>query len=84
MSIPRLTEDVTLELLKLFGDGTGKSEEVSQIVEKALVAAVEDTRTRCVDVVHGCCEEDQDLAHKIAREIELKETALIANLSGMR
>lgn len=84
MSIPGLTDEVTAEILKIFGNKAGKSAEVSPIVEKALIAAMQDARERCIDVVHGCCSEDQDLAHKIAREIEQKEIALIANLSSMR
>ena len=37
----------------------------------------------CVDTIKGCCS-DADLAHKIAREIDQKEKALVANLSSMR
>ncbi len=84
MSITRLTEDVTKELLKILDADSDKAQDVSQVVEKAIIEAVRDANSQCVDVVRGCCSEDMDLAHKIAREIELKQKALIANLSSMR
>jgi hypothetical protein len=32
----------------------------------------------------NCCSEDEDMAHKIGREIEQAREALIANLGGLR
>lgn len=83
MAIKQLADNAAGDIVAALGADTARSSEISKIVEKALIEAVLDVRTRCVDTVKGCCA-DEDMARKIAREIEQKETALVANLSSMR
>ena len=67
---------------------TSPSEEqaksVAAVIQEAVIKAVLESRSTCVDAARECCAADRDLAHKIAEEIRLANTALIANLSSMR
>ncbi len=57
---------------------------VSALIQEAVIKAALESSSTCVDVARECCSVDRDLAHKIAEEIRLANTALIANLSSMR
>ena len=57
---------------------------VSRIVEQAVIDAATSASENCVKVVKFHTGHEADLAHKIAEELQLAETALIANLMGMR
>jgi hypothetical protein len=56
----------------------------AEIIEKAMIESYLDAAERCATVAKRCCNEDQDMAHKIAKEIGRANQALIANLSSMR
>ncbi len=60
------------------------AKDMNRIILQAIIDAVLEERSRCVTVAANVCSADKDLAHKIADEIRLNETALIANLSSMR
>ncbi len=86
MDLRQTVESVVQEIGKVLptpldAEQTGK---VSEIVEKALVEVMRDLAKHHSGVVQECCPPDQDLAHKIAREIAQKNDALIANLTGLR
>jgi len=53
---------------------------IARSMEMAVLEASAQHRTACVN----CLSHEQDLAHKIQEEMELKKIALIANLSGFR
>lgn len=57
---------------------------VSRIVEQAVIDAAISTSQECVSVAKFHAGPEADLAHKIAEQVKLKETALIANLMGLR
>ena len=84
MSISELADSAAKEIVTSLGGGEDDTKNASQIIEKALISVMKDMRSQYVDVVNVCCSADQDLAHKISRELQNKETALIANLSSMR
>ena len=67
---------------------TSPSEEqakaVTSVIQEAVIKAVQESRSTCVDAATECCSADRDLAHKIAEKIRLANIALIANLSSMR
>lgn len=84
MTVRQIADDVALEVITSLGGNADKTEDVSRIVEKALLSVMRDTQSGCVDVVNVCCSADQDLAHKISDEIQKKKIALIANLSSLR
>jgi hypothetical protein len=84
MSIRQLADDSAREILVSLGGNIDKTNDVAQIIEKALIMVVRDTRAGCVDVVNICCSADQDLAHKISAGLRQNEKALIANLTSLR
>ncbi|MGF1608497.1 MAG: hypothetical protein ACFCUQ_03820 [Kiloniellales bacterium] len=61
-----------------------QSREVASIIERAIADAVKAASRSSQSAARACCEADEDLAHKLAREIERANIALIANLSAMR
>jgi len=86
MSLKSRTDDVTSAVVDLI-DGAADPETtkaIAKIVEKALIASYRDCTERNTRVAAACCAEDEDKAHKISEEMRRANTALIANLSGMR
>ncbi|MCP5372916.1 MAG: hypothetical protein H6907_14415 [Hyphomicrobiales bacterium] len=71
------------EILGRHGAGEA-APEVVDAIEKAILAAVLEEHANCSSLAKTCCEEDRDLAHKIAQEIDRASKVLIANLSSMR
>ena len=71
-------------------DAIGKSlsgpelEKVTSIIAKAMENAILEASSQHSTVCVECLDHDQDMAHKIRQEIELKKVALIANLSSLR
>ena len=59
-------------------------QEVERIIETAVIKALLEGQHRAVDAALQAPEADQDVAHKIATAIRLKNDALIANLSSLR
>ncbi len=59
-------------------------QKVTTIIEAAMRHAVEAAEVESRKVVKDCCEADQDMAHKITSEIKRANTALVANLQGLR
>jgi uncharacterized protein YwgA len=57
---------------------------VENIIEKTVIGALLEGQHRAVDAALQCPEADQDMAHKIATAIRLKNDALIVNLSSLR
>lgn len=65
-------------------DPDKRPKEVTDAIETAIIRALVKERQRCADVAFNCCPEDEDKAHKIAREVGQVKSVLIANLSSMR
>lgn len=61
-----------------------QSQKTVRIIEQAMIDSYQDAADRCAKAAVKCCSADKDMAHKVAEEIRLAHTALIANLSGMR
>ena len=61
-----------------------QTEQAVRAVEQAVIKAVLDVRSECVDAALNCASADEDIAHKIAKEIRQANNVLIANLSSMR
>ncbi len=59
-------------------------EHVLKIVEQAVIDSAVSTSQKCAGVVKVHTGNEADLAHKIAEKLKQAETALIANLMGMR
>jgi hypothetical protein len=58
-------------------------EKVTEVIRASVVRGLLEGQHQAVDVCHNVSEAEQDLAHKIATEIRLKNDALIVNLSAM-
>lgn len=57
---------------------------ISRIVEQVVIDTTASTSKECAGIVKFHSGPEADIAHKIAEELKLAETALIANLMGMR
>ena len=57
---------------------------VLHIVEKSLAKAIKKATKSHNKVTAACCGPDEDLAHKIADQVERNKKALIANLMALR
>lgn len=58
--------------------------DVRKIIEEAILASVHDAVQQCRDAATTACAKDSAMMQQINDEIKRAETALIANLSGMR
>lgn len=80
----RLKEIVDGALKELEGtlndDQTAK---VAEVIRASVVRGLLEAQHQAVDACRNVSEAEQDLAHKIATEIRLKNDALIVNLSAM-
>ncbi|MBL4693153.1 MAG: hypothetical protein JKY92_07480 [Magnetovibrio sp.] len=64
---------------------SGHDEEVIKAIEQTIIDALLSERERCAVVAFKhCCEEDRDMAHKVAEDIKRVRTALVTNLESMR
>ena len=57
---------------------------ISRIVEQAVIDSAVSASQRCANVVGAHLEHEEDKAHQISERLKKEETALIANLMGMR
>ena len=63
---------------------TKQAKAAADVIEQAIIVSYQDAAERCAKVASDCCAADRDLAHKVADQIQLANTALIANLSSLR
>lgn len=84
MSLDRLANKATTEILALLNGDEQKASQVTKIIEAALVDAINDTSLACHKAVNMCCSADQDMAHKIRDEMERKTQLLTTKLMSMR
>jgi hypothetical protein len=68
--------------------GTSLSDEqrkaLGKVIEDLMVDAMRECGASYGRAAAACCSEDEDMAHKIAREVKAAQTALIANLNSLR
>ena len=57
---------------------------IAKIVEKAVVDAAVSASQRCAHIVGSHFEHEEDKAHQLAERLKREETALVANLMGLR
>ena len=63
---------------------TAELEKISAIIAQAMEGAVVEASSHHSTACVKCLSHDKDMAHKLQKEIELKKSALIANLSSLR
>ena len=83
MATNSLAEDVVSQIKKNVSNPLTEPEilAISEIIDKALAAAVNQSTECCTRAVTVCCGPEADLAHKISHEVGLAQKALIANLN---
>jgi len=57
---------------------------LAKVIEGVVIEAVRESAASCGKAAQACCSPDEDMAHKISREVKAAREALIANLSSLR
>ena len=57
---------------------------VAKVIERALIDTLREAAKQSTSAAVNCCSHDEDMAHKISREIDRTNTAIISNLSSLR
>lgn len=86
MAIERLTEETVAKIARALTSKLSNEDasELSNIVEQALVDAVRELTHRYREAAVSAVGADADKAHKIAEGLRQAQTAIIANLQGLR
>jgi len=81
-----IAENTIAEINKITGAALSdeQKQQISHLIDDAVVKALLEGQHRAVDAALNCPDADQDLTHKIAKEIRLKNDALIVNLTSLR
>lgn len=81
-----IAENTIAKISKIAGSALSDKQkiEIANLVDDAVVKALLEGQHRAVDAALNCPDADQDLTHKIAKEIRLKNDALIVNLTSLR
>ena len=61
-----------------------QTKKVTQLIERVVIDAMIEEGKRCAGVARECGVPDREVARRVAREIQLSNKALIANLSSLR
>ena len=62
----------------------GQRAAIDKVIGDLLVEALRECGQTCGEAARACCPEDEDMAHKIAREVKQAQGALVANLASLR
>jgi len=86
MTLRSQAEAATKAVIQALGAApdAAQTRAATDVIERAMIESYLDAAERCAGVARRCCSEDRDMAHKIAKEIERANQALIANLSSLR
>lgn len=86
MNLSNVAHKAATDASAILGAPLSKNElaKVAEIIAKAMENAVREASTQHATVCCNYLSHDQDMAHKIQKEIEQKKIALIANLSSFR
>lgn len=81
-----IAENTIEQINAIAGDALSAEQKskIAHLVDDAVVQALLEGQHRAVDAALNCADADQDLSHKIAKEIRLKNDALIVNLTSLR
>ena len=86
MSFADSAKDTANEIVEVL-KASPNEEQISRVtkaIERTVIEAVLEEQQRCAHAAIVCCSADQDMAHKIGKEIRRSEVSLIANLSALR
>lgn len=87
MSTEHTAEKTTASIVSILSQydlSNEEKEQIKKVVCTSLTNAVETTTDDHLSTTVSCCGPEDDLAHQIRNEINLKKKVLIANLLGPR
>jgi hypothetical protein len=86
MEIKQKARQAVQEIGQIVGTelSAGQKDAIDKVVEDLVIEAMRECEESYGHAARNCCAEDEDRAHKIAREIEQAREALIANLRALR
>lgn len=86
MELKQKAQKAVMDIEEIVGAtfSPGQREAIDKIVEDLVIEAMRQCEASCGHAARNVCSEDEDMAHKIGREMEQAREALIANLSGLR
>ncbi len=86
MELKQKVQKAVLNIEEIVGAtfSPGQKEAIDKIIEELVIEAMRECEASYGHAARNCCSEDEDMAHKIGREIEQAREALIANLGGLR
>jgi len=81
-----IAEDTISKINEIAGTSLSDDQkgQIAHVIDDAVIHALLEGQHRAVDAALSCPDADQDLTHKIAKEIRLKNDALIVNLTSLR
>ena len=86
MELKKRARQAVAEIAGIVGQNLSPAqrEAIDKVIEGLVIDALRESAASYGHAASSCCAEDQDMAHKIAREVEQVRIALVANLSSLR
>jgi len=86
MELRKRAQEAVGQIAEIVGQdlSAGQRKAIDWVIEDLVIDALRQSATSYGRAAAACCSEDEDMAHKIAREVEQARVALIANLSSLR
>ncbi len=86
MDLKKRAEEAVDKIGEITGSelSAGQRKAIDKLVEDLVIEAMRECAAKYGHAAAACCSEDEDMAHKIAREVENTQNALIANLGSLR
>lgn len=86
MSVKNVTERAVKKINQSIEQSLSQSEldSVTKIIKDGLITAIKESVQNCSNKAAHCCGPESDMAHKMAKEFQDAQKALIANLTSMR
>jgi len=86
MELKQKARKAVLDIEEIVGASLSPDQKkaVDRIIEDLVIEAMRECEASYGHAARNVCAEDEDMAHKIAREIEQAREALIANLESLR
>ena len=84
MDLKKRAQQAVREIGEIVGKelSAGQRDAVDKVVEELVLEAMRECAASYAHAAQACCSEDEDMAHKIAREVEQAHQGLIANPPG--
>lgn len=86
MELKKRAQEAVGQIAEIVGQelSPGQRQAIDAVIEDLVIEALRESAASFGHAATACCSEDEDMAHKIAREVEQARAALVANLSSLR